>query len=242
MSDDLESRAAYGAQVHAHRVEAQQRGFTPSPKAPEVNALATRSLTEAVKTRGINVDALVFLVTLLAVALASFFLRDDIKLAAIIGGAIAIFGAICTIIATLHRKAQQLRRALRWFDTIPFVFDRRHYLECLGEGRKGTRIELQIAFTATLTPQEMEMFANAASGSAAIAHRQLDANVLTLSSVPLKTAFPIPGSGRSRVTYPNNRLAHAWILSVTDGALRLIHERQPIERVAVKMESFSIVD
>ena len=240
MSDELERRAAYGAQVHAQQVVAQQRPFTTRPGTPELNALATRSLAEAVKTRGLHADALVFLVTLLAAPLGGFLLRDDIMLAIITGVAIATVGITCTIIAMVRRTAQQCRRALGWFDTLPFAVDKRRYLELLGQERSGTRIELQIVFTATPTSQEMEMFANAASGSAAIAHRESQGNVLVLTGVPVKTYFW--SRDPDRASYHSNQPAHAWMLSVTDGALRLIHQRQPIERVEVKMESYSIVD
>jgi hypothetical protein len=80
----------------------------------------------------------------------------------------------------------------------------------------------------------------AASGSAEIAHSEGHGQVLMLTSVPFRTYFHPRDA--ERVSYANNRQAHAWMLSVTDGALRLIHERQPIQRVAVKMESVSIVD
>jgi hypothetical protein len=240
VSDELERRAAYGARVHGQRVAARQREFTPRANAPEFNALASRALTDAVKTPGFHVDALVFLVTLLAVGLVGLLLRDDVKLAVIMGGAIAIPGAIATIIAASYRRARQLRRALHWFDTFPFAFDRRRYLELLGQERSGTSIEMQIAFTATPTAQDMELFANAASGSAAIAHRQSHGNILQLTSVPLRTHLRNPGTEMS--TFPNNQQVHTWMLSVIDGALRLIHERYPIERVTVKMESVSIAD
>jgi hypothetical protein len=235
VSDDLESRAAYGAQVHAQRVEAQQRGFTPSPVKPELNAFAKRALIEAAGMRDLLPDALVFLATLLAVALAGVSLQDDVKLAVITCVAIGIPGLIATVIAGIFRRARQVRAALAWFDALPFAFDRRHYLELLGEERSGTRVELQVTFTAKPTPQEMEMYANVASGCAALADRRSKGHVLTLTSVPLKTSFSSYDADRG--SYNSNHQVHAWMLKVIDGALRPIHERQPIERVTVKIES-----